>query len=155
MKKQILGFLLMTLPFLIVSAQKVEFNTTKGAIAHGYDVVSYFGKNPVKGKHLYSTEYLQQKFLFSSQENLKIFKNNPSKFVPQYGGWCSYEMAHNDKTDIDPKSYEIKNGKLYLFQDYVGTKNRRKWVSEGSDKLIKKADYNWAQQTYKKRTTRR
>ena len=72
-----------------------HFNTTNQKLmGDGYDLVIYFSKNkPVKGKSSISNQYQDLLFYFSSQENKDIFVNNPSKYLPKYGGWCAYVIG--------------------------------------------------------------
>jgi hypothetical protein len=81
-------FLLITTTFF---AQ--DYNTKKGFVAEGYDVVSYFSNKAVEGNKKNITEFDYVKFKFSSKENLQIFYKSPKKYVPQYGGYCAFAMA--------------------------------------------------------------
>ena len=33
---------------------------------------------------------------FSSQKNLDMFKSDPEKYAPQFGGYCAYGMGDGD-----------------------------------------------------------
>jgi len=105
-----------------VSAQSVtkrtkEFNLEKGLAIQGYDPVAYFTqKKAVKGKTSIATTFEGVTYYFTSNENKEIFKKNPSGYEPQYGGWCAYAMgANGEKVEVDPETFKIVNGKLYLF----------------------------------------
>jgi len=125
-------------------AQKVDYNIQDGYIAEGYDVVEYFNKNAVKGKQTYILTYNNAKYRFLNEENLRKFKTNPMKYVPQYGGWCAYAMgAKGEKVSINPKTFEIREGKLYLFYNSFFNNTLESWIEEGPEKLRKKADVNW------------
>lgn len=127
-----------------------NYYVKKGAVAKGYDVVSYFDNQAQKGNKKIATEYDGVKFYFSSQENLKKFKENPTKYVPQYGGFCAYAMgAKGEKVSIDPETFEIRDGKLYLFYNSWGTNTLDLWVKEGAEQLKEKADKNWKKITEK------
>lgn len=68
-----------TLLLVVVStalyAQKTDYNTKKGYVAEGYDVVSYFTNDePVEGKKKFQTTYDGAKFKFSSEKNLSYLK---------------------------------------------------------------------------------
>ena len=127
-----------------------NYYVKKGAVAKGYDVVSYFDNQAQKGSKKIATEYDGVKFYFSSQENLKKFKENPTKYVPQYGGFCAYAMGVNgEKVSIDPETFEIRDGKLYLFYNSWGTNTLNLWVKEGAEQLKEKADKNWKKITEK------
>ncbi|MET2984623.1 YHS domain-containing (seleno)protein [Aureibaculum conchae] len=135
--------------FLSISAtlfSQQEYNIKKGAVAQGYDVVAYFSNKAIKGNKKFATDYDGAKFMFSSDENLKLFLKNPKKHVPQYGGFCAYAIGKNgEKVSIDPKTFEIRDSKLYLFYNAWGTNTFKLWKDEGAEKLRKQADKNWEQ----------
>ena len=136
---------------LTTYSQEVDYNLDNGYIAEGYDVVSYFMKSPKKGKNDFTYIYINTKLKFTSQSNLNLFKKNPKKYFPQYGGWCAYAMgAKQQKVTINPKTYEIRNGKLYLFYNSWGTNTLSLWLEENPIELAKKADRNWKQIKLKK-----
>ncbi|MBL4605793.1 MAG: YHS domain-containing protein [Flavobacteriaceae bacterium] len=132
-----------------VFAQK-NYYTKKGVIAKGYDVVAYFSNEATQGSKEISTEYDGVKFNFSSQENLNSFKKNPTKYVPQYGGFCAYAMGlKGSKVSINPETFEIREGKLYLFYNRGNTNTLTLWTNEGAEELKAKADKNWKKITSK------
>jgi len=127
--------------------QKLILTTIRnnGYVAEGYDVVSYFSLIAVEGSTNYEYQYDGVKFKFISSENLMLFKANPVKYIPQYGGWCAYAMGFKeDKVSINPKTFEIRGGKLYLFYNAWGTNTLKSWLKERPEKLKKQADANWA-----------
>ncbi|WP_299435066.1 YHS domain-containing (seleno)protein [uncultured Aquimarina sp.] len=129
---------------ITLSAQQIDYNTDDGYIAEGYDVTEYFNNKAIEGKSNYVATHDNVKFKFASQANLEKFKSNPGKFTPKYGGYCSYALATKaDKVDIDPETFEINDGKLYLFYNSWGTNTHKKWKAEGAAKLKPKADANW------------
>ena len=139
MKKITILFLLISFSFF-----SQNYNTKKGAIANGYDVVAYFKNKTLKGSKKFTAKFDGVNFRFSSKENLEIFKKSPKKYVPQYGGYCAYAIGLNgEKVSINPKTFEIKNGKLYLFYNSWGTNTLELWNKEGAEKLRKQADKNW------------
>lgn len=121
-----------------------DHNTKKGFIAEGYDVVSYFENKAEKGDKNFKAEIDGVKFKFTSKENLKQFTKNPNKYTPQYGGYCAYGIGlKGKKVAINPKTFEIRDGKLYLFYNAWGTNTLELWQKEGAEKLQKQADVNW------------
>lgn len=129
---------------VVIFAQKIDFNMDDGYIANGYDVVSYFDKKPTEGNSKFVCKYKGAILRFSSQSNLNKFKANPGKYMPQYGGWCAYAMgAKNKKVKMDPETYEIRNGKLYLFYNSFFNNTYKSWLEEDPGKLIKKANKHW------------
>ncbi|PWL37782.1 hypothetical protein DKG77_13490 [Flagellimonas aquimarina] len=142
MKKIIIALFLMA--STITFAQSIDNNTKKGFAANGYDVVAYFDGTAIEGKKELSTDHDGIKYKFSSEENLDSFKSNPTKFVPQYGGYCAYAVAvSGKKVSINPETFEIREGKLYLFYNSGKTNTLDLWTKESPEKLQAKADENW------------
>jgi len=106
----------------------------------GYDTVAYFTENKaVKGSDDYSFEYKGATWLFSSQENLELFKANPQKYEPQYGGYCAYAVSQNQTASIKPELFTIHDGKLYLnFNKSINDK----WLKQKEGYIVD-ADKNW------------
>ena len=141
MKFYILTFLLIT---ATISAQSIDYNTKKGYAVNGYDLVAYFDNEAIEGAKEFSTDYDGIKYKFSSEKNLEVFKSAPEKYLPQYGGYCAYAVAlKSKKVSINPKTFEIRDGKLYLFYNAWGTNTLELWKKENVKGLQKKADYNW------------
>jgi hypothetical protein len=125
-------------------SQSIDYNTKKGFAAKGYDVVAYFNNEALEGLKVYSTTYDDVKYKFSSQKNLNIFLSKPESYIPQYGGYCAFAIATNSKkVDIDPKTFEIRDGKLYLFYNSWGNNTLKKWLKNNVKGLQEKADLNW------------
>jgi len=119
-------------------------NLKNGFAAQGYDVVAYFKNKVEKGKAQYRFTYNQVNYKFHTAKNLKIFQQNPKEYLPQYGGFCAYAIAKDSKkVKINPKTYIITNGKLYLFYNSWGINTLTKWTTEGPKTLQKLADSNW------------
>lgn len=133
-----------------LNAQQIDYNSTNGFMANGYDVVSYFDGKAEKGNSNFAYKYEGVNYLFKNQTNLEIFNKNPKKYIPQYGGWCSYAMGKNgEKVTINPKTFEIRNDKLYLFYNAYFTNTFDDWLEEGAEQLRIKANKNWKEIKYK------
>lgn len=125
-------------------SQSVDYNTKNGYAVHGYDVVSYFYGKPLEGKKEFSTTHDGTKFKFDNQENLERFKKTPSAYLPKYGGYCAYAVAVNGrKVNVDPETYEIRDGKLYLFYNKGKNNTLQFWLDASPNDLVSKADKNW------------
>lgn len=84
-------------------------------ILAGHDVVAYFTENkPVEGSADFTATYNDAIYRFSSAKNRDMFKANPVKYAPQYGGFCAYGMTFGKKFEIDGKAFEVVDGKLYV-----------------------------------------
>ncbi len=140
--KKIVGIVFLLLS-ITVSAQ-VDYYTKGGVAVDGYDVTEYFNKTPKKGVKEYSVNYDGTQFYFVNEKNKTKFEATPKSFIPQYGGYCAYAIGtKGDKVKINPETYEIRDGKLYLFYNSWGTNTLDLWHKEGAEALRINADKNW------------
>lgn len=123
------------------------FNLEKGLAIQGYDPVAYFTQQKaVKGKKEFAALADGVTYYFANQENKTLFLKDYKKYEPQYGGWCAYAMgASGEKVEVDPETFKILNGKLYLFYHSWINNTLTKWNRDETN-LKTKADTNW--QTY-------
>ncbi|MGK0238253.1 MAG: YHS domain-containing protein [Candidatus Pelagisphaera sp.] len=147
-------FLLLMLLVGFTSADAVDeakhLNLSDAVGLSGYDPVSYFGDKPVKGDEKWSFEKgAGERYHFDSKANLEAFKAYPEKFLPAYGGWCAYAMLDGDKVEVDPMTYKIVEGKLYLFYNGFWGDTLKKWNKKLNKSkeaaLINQADQEWQQ----------
>ena len=118
--------------------------SSKQLAIKGYDPVSYFTEGKAKeGKETFVATYQGINYHFTSAANRDLFKTNPSKYEPQYGGWCAYAMGNDgSKVEVDPETFKINNGKLYLFYNKYFTNTKKSWDKDEA-RLMKNADANW------------
>lgn len=121
-----------------------QFNLEKNSAIQGYDPVAYFKQaKAIKGKKEIKVTHEGVVYFFSSVANKDLFVKSPTKFEPQYGGWCAYAMGNaNEKVAINPETFKIVNGKLYLFYNAYFNNTLKSWNKEESV-LMTKADANW------------
>jgi len=125
------------------SPRNRHFNLEKGLAMEGYDPVSYFNGKPVEGSGEYAVNHQGAVYYFASAANADKFKKDPSKYEPQYGGWCAYAMgAKGEKVSVDPETYKVIDGKLYLFYNRFFNNTLEDW-NEDEARLKAKADANW------------
>ncbi len=120
-----------------------HYNLNKGLAIEGYDLVSYYKGKPIKGSatHAYTNDGVT--YYFTNAANLNAFKQNPSGYEPQYGGWCAYAMGNSgEKVEVDPETYKIIDGKLYLFYNHLFTNTLKTW-NKSESSLKPKANSNW------------
>ncbi len=124
--------------------RKKHFNLSDGIAIKGYDPVAYFTKNKaVKGNRGNAVYHQGVTYYFSSVENKEAFKSNLVKYEPAYGGWCAFAMGDNgEKVSVDPETFKIVNGKLYLFYNKYFTNTLTSWNKDETN-LKRKADTNW------------
>jgi YHS domain-containing protein len=138
---------LMGISFQVFSqseTERTQFNVEKKLALSGFDPVSYFSNKPLKGDSRYSAQYLGVVYHFASEQNKNTFLQNPSRYEPQYGGWCAYAMGLNgQKVEINPQTYKIIDGKLYLFYNAYFTNTLKSWEKDEKN-LKSQADKNWS-----------
>lgn len=123
-----------------MAAEPPIFSTTFGGAIRGYDPVAYFTEGkPVEGSSSYQTEWKGATWYFSSADNLAKFEADPEAFAPQYGGYCAWAVAQGYTASIDPKAWDIVDGKLYLNYS-KGVQS--KWAADIPG-FITKADANY------------
>jgi len=106
----------------------------------GYDPVAYFTVGrPVKGDPKYTLTHKGTNWLFSSQKNLDLFKANPDKYSPQFGGHCAYNASKGIAIRSNPLNFNIVDDKLYLNYDQY---TQSLWYKNQSE-LIDRGKENW------------
>lgn len=126
------------------ATRKQHYNiNSENVVNDGYDPVSYFDNAPIMGNEKFNYKYRGVNYWFSSNTNLTKFKAEPAKYEPQYGGWCAYALGLKpEKVKVDPKTYKITDGKLYLFYNFYLTNTLKSWNKDESN-LMGKANQNW------------
>lgn len=107
-------FVALTIPALAQVVDPVD----KNKIANGgYDVVAYFTDNAAsKGKTEFTQEHKGVKYQFATAEHKTLFANSPEKYLPVCDGYCAWGVAEKGKkVPVDPKTFKVIDGKLYLF----------------------------------------
>ncbi len=106
----------------------------------GYDVVSYqTGEKPLRGNGNHIATHEGVTYLFINEDNREAFEQNPSKYVPAYGGFCAFGVSVGKKFVGDPDVWRVVDGRLYLNLD---TQIQALWVDD-IPQNIKKANANW------------
>lgn len=139
-----MAFLIVANLFAQTQAERVKhFNIKKNVAIEGYDPVSYFDNKPQEGKPSISQVYKGITYQFVTAANQQKFKETPDQYEPAYGGWCAYAMGETgEKVKIDPETYKIISGKLYLFYNFWGNNTLKDW-NKNEKQLKVKADQNW------------
>ena len=122
------------------AAPPVYTGIVKGVAVGGYDPVAFFtdGK-PVKGNKDLTTGYDGATWRFASAANRDAFKAAPTKYTPQYGGYCAYAVSKGSTAKGDPQAWTVHDGKLYL---NYNKKVRATWAKDIPGN-VKKGDANW------------
>jgi len=141
LKSMVRGLLLTMVAVSGAAVAASAVNVDKdGVAAGGYDVVAYFVNNIAqRGSEQFTVAHEGATYRFASAANLESFRADPTKYVPQYGGYCAYGAAGGYKAPIDPAAWRIVDGKLY-FNYNRDVQNR--WLTDIPG-YISKADANW------------
>lgn len=128
---------------LVSSALGAGFDvnaTITGLALRGVDPVSYFTNGAPQDGDISITEvHNGATYRFTSEENRDLFKQNPEKYLPAYGGFCAFGTAMGVKVDGDPDLWKIVDGKLYL---NLSESIQERW-NKDIPGFVKSADENW------------
>lgn len=114
--------------------------TLFGVAIKGYDPVAYFTEGkPVEGVKAHKLDWNGAEWRFANAANRAAFEAEPTKYAPQYGGYCAWAVSQGYTAGIDPAAWKIVEGKLYLnYNQDV----QKKWQTDIPTR-IKDADANW------------
>ena len=116
--------------------------SSEGLALRGYDAVAYFSEGAaVEGRAEFAHQWNGARWLFKSAENRDAFAREPEAYAPQYGGYCSYAVAHGYTADADPQAWKVVGGKLYL---NYNADVRLLW-EQGIPGFLQKSEQNWPQ----------
>ncbi len=97
----------------------------------GFDPASYFkSPKPLYGSPSISTRYDGVVYRFASQENKNDFLKNPTKYLPQFGGWCSTNLVLGRATTPTYNNFLLQEGKLYLFERTLSVNGKELWLGD-------------------------
>ncbi|MFI5317240.1 MAG: YHS domain-containing (seleno)protein [Myxococcota bacterium] len=116
------------------------YTNWRGLALSGYDPVAYFKVGaPVAGFSEFEFEWQGATWRFANAENLALFRADPERYAPQYGGYCAWAVSNGDTASSDPEAWKIVGGKLYL--NYSRAIQER-WQGDVPGN-IRRADASW------------
>jgi len=120
---------------------KVNTGYFGGVAIMGYDPVAYFTEGrATKGSEEFNYVWLGTPWYFASREHRELFISDPVKYAPQFGGYCTGELASDGITvNIDPDAWRIIEGKLYLLYQKGGAA----YLEAHPEDWVPKAEANW------------
>jgi YHS domain-containing protein len=143
MKKIILTLVAaaLALPVFAQTSSKTLVNVDNTGVAiQGYDPVAFFTDHqPVKGSSKFPQKRGDALYYFASKEHWDMFKADPAKYEPEFGGYCAYGVSRNKLVEIDVDAFQIVNGKL-LLQYSKGIRDDFNQDTQGN---LAKANANW------------
>lgn len=82
----------------------------------GFDVVSYFVDNKdAMGSPQFKSDYKGITFHFVSAAHKALFDKAPTKYLPEFGGYCANGIAYGIPWGGDGDTWKMIDGKLYIF----------------------------------------
>jgi YHS domain-containing protein len=110
----------------------------------GADVVAYWlpGGGFKQGNPAIKSTHENITFYFASAENKALFDKEPTKYLPQYGGYCANGIVYSIPWGGDADSFVMIDGKLYMF----GGRGSRDAFMLDTKKNIGFADKYWAEE---------
>ena len=116
-------------------------NTSDNVAVGGYDPTEYLRNNrAIPGLETVTSTWQGVEWRFISEQNKVLFEEDPFKFAPQYGGYCAEAVRISFTFDINPESWHVEDGKLYLFEN---EKAKKVWVEKLGEGVIVRSDNNW------------
>lgn len=113
---------------------------SKGIALQGYDPVSYFtSTGPQQGAANLAETIDGTTYWFASSANRDVFKQDPGKYEPAFGGFCAMGVALEKKLDVNPLLWRVVDGKLYL---NVHKEAQARWLEDVQGNIAK-ANENW------------
>ena len=133
--------------FAIIAAAPASAPTTappvsaeSGVAIRGYDPVAFFtAGTPREGRPQFAYEYKGATWRFASAENLGAFKNAPTRYAPQFGGYCAWAVSQHYLAPGDPQYWKIVGGKLYL---NANARAKELWEADQAE-AIQRGHANW------------
>ena len=122
-------------------AADAHFIADNAAIS-GYDVVAFHTAGaPAKGSAEFAAEFQGVNWHFASAENRDLFKADPAKYIPAYGGWCTAGASKGKKVVTKPGEFwSIVDGRLYLNSSQAA---HEKLFLADTAGVIRKGEMNW------------
>jgi YHS domain-containing protein len=142
-----LTFVLLALPLFAQNSKTLLNLDNTGVAIQGCDPVTFFTDHkPVKGDPRFLARHDGAIYFFASKEHRELFKEDPAKYEPEFGGYCAYGVSRNKLVGIDVEAFQIVNGKL-LLQYSKGVRDDFNKDQAGN---LAKAEANWPRLVAKK-----
>ena len=109
-------------------------------ILAGHDAVAYFTQGkPTLGSERFTAQHDGAVYRFASADNRDLFRANPKKYAPAYGGYCALGTSFGKKFEVDGQAFEIVEGRLYVNKNLTVYKTWKKDIPNN----IVKAEGQW------------
>ena len=136
--------LFIALVSLMLAACQTYNTTSDGKVSdlmlQGHDPVAFFTEGrAVKGKDSLTAKHEVGTYYFASEANRAAFAATPTKYAPQYGGFCTDGAAYDMKAGGEVSTFKVYKDKLYIF----GGQGAYEAWALNADLNIQRADGYW------------
>ncbi len=105
----------LAVPEVANTVDLIVTNPETGVAIEGFDPVGYFTEGkPMKGDANFAAEYQGAVFHFASAENRDLFTQDPERFAPAFGAYCTQTLAMGSLTPASPLHWTIHGDRLFL-----------------------------------------
>lgn len=112
----------------------------RGVAIRGYDPVAYLDmEDALRGKFEHQLETEDGIWMFYSEQNLEKFKDQPARYIPQFGGFDAQGMARGFKRVSDPTLWIKLDGKIYL---HYSIREQNRWALDVRGNIAE-GERNW------------
>ncbi len=107
----------------------------KDVMLAGHDPVAYFKVGgAVQGVSDLQATHEGRTYYFATTAHQRAFLLDPAAFEPQFAGYCSNGVPYGFKVFGDPREYEVRDGRLYVFADQT---ERQLWSLDPTFNVLK------------------
>ena len=107
--------------------EQVVIDRVSGIAIAGFDPVAYFVTGqPVRGSQAYEADFEGATWRFANEGNLRAFLDDPTVYIPRFGGYDATAVSNGVATPGDPRLFLISSDGLLLFRS---AKSRQDFLS--------------------------
>ena len=123
------------------AAAPIRVSAQERLALKGYDPVAYFTLSaPTPGVSEYEYVWDGLRYRFANAQHREMFKANPDRYAPQFGGSCAMNMANGTRRESDPTIWVISNGHLYVFAGTGGSERIVLRVADGLGRGLRRRE---------------
>jgi hypothetical protein len=117
-----------------------KINNDHGIALRGFDPVAYFTEaRAVPGKPTIRLVWNGAIYRFATLEHRRLFAADPTRYAPQFGGYCALAVSMGTTADGDPLQWAIEGNRLFLNNN---PKAAKIWNRDRASN-IRKGTENW------------
>jgi hypothetical protein len=114
-----------------------------GKALNGHDPITVFNGAATLGNEDITSVFEDAIYQFVSAENKASFDNDPGKYAPKYGGYCSTAIGEGSLVEANPHSALIQDGALHVFYKDDEEDTQDEW-NENPVASKQSAEKEWA-----------